>query len=555
MGRTALFDQFRRTIRIAHFCEQMRLPTPAGIEMYRDLEGQAAARRLTRRELLGAGGRLLAAGALASLVPRRLVAAPAPAGTVGIVGAGLAGLTCGRELVRAGATVTLYEAASRAGGRCFSLRDFFPGQVAEQGGEFIDNLHKTMLGYSKEFGLTREDVVKVPGEVFYFFHGQQVPESVVVDEYRALVPAMRADLRTLSGEPTADNHTPADVALDTTNLRAYLASRGAGPVITDAVIATYMAEYGLEPEEQSCLNFLLFIHADRRSKFTPFGIFSDERWHIVEGNDQVAQGLADSLSGRIRLGHQLMRVRKVPDGRIELTFQAGSRTVTAAYDQVVLATPFTTLREVELDTSLGLPPWKVEAIRLLGYGTNAKMMLGFRGPFWFDLGSNGASYSDLRNHQCTWETNPSRAIVGSRAILTDYSSGRRGERLDPDRTQAEAERFLRDLELVYRGAAAAVMRDRRGRIIAHLMHWPSYPLTKGSYTCYLPGQFTSIAGNEGKSIDNLHFAGEHANSFYEWQGFMEGAALSGIDAAKAVLGKGKRAALPGSLRTRRAAAS
>jgi hypothetical protein len=29
---------------------------------------------------------------------------------------------------------------------------------------------------------------------------------------------------------------------------------------------------------------------------------------------------------------------------------------------------------------------------------------------------------------------------------------------------------------------------------------------------------------------NELFAGEHTNSFYDWQGFMEGGALSGIDA-------------------------
>jgi monoamine oxidase len=39
--------------------------------------------------------------------------------------------------------------------------------------------------------------------------------------------------------------------------------------------------------------------------------------------------------------------------------------------------------------------------------------------------------------------------------------------------------------------------------------------------------------------DNLLFAGEHTNSFYEWQGFMEGAALSGIAAAKAILSAAK----------------
>lgn len=65
-------------------------------------------------------------------------------------------------------------------------------------------------------------------------------------------------------------------------------------------------------------------------------------------------------------------------------------------------------------------------------------------------------------------------------------------------------------------------RNDNGRVLAHLEHWPSNPLFKGSYTCTCRGQFTSIAGNEGTRLDNLYFAGEHANSFYEWQGFMEG---------------------------------
>jgi monoamine oxidase len=73
--------------------------------------------------------------------------------------------------------------------------------------------------------------------------------------------------------------------------------------------------------------------------------------------------------------------------------------------------------------------------------------------------------------------------------------------------------------------------------LAHLEHWPSNPLTRGSYTCYLPGQFTTIAGNESKPVENVFFAGEHTNSFYEWQGFMEGALLSGIQASNDILRK------------------
>lgn len=42
----------------------------------------------------------------------------------------------------------------------------------------------------------------------------------------------------------------------------------------------------------------------------------------------------------------------------------------------------------------------------------------------------------------------------------------------------------------------------------------------------------TIADNESKPVGNLLFAGEHTSSFYEWQGLMEGAALSGVRAAQ-----------------------
>lgn len=111
--------------------------------------------------------------------------------------------------------------------------------------------------------------------------------------------------------------------------------------------------------------------------------------------------------------------------------------------------------------------------------------------------------------------------------------------MNPAAVQLEAGQFLADLNFVFPGAFAAARRIK-GNVVAHLEHWPSNPLALGSYTCYKPGQFTSIAGLEGLPIGNVFFAGEHANSFYEWQGFMEGAALSGVDAASAILQLVKR---------------
>ena len=122
----------------------------------------------------------------------------------------------------------------------------------------------------------------------------------MVDEFRALVDAMRDDLRTV-GSPTADSFTPSDAVLDRTNLKEYLEARGAGDLIKAVIDVAYTIEYGLEIDRQSCLNFLFFIHADRRSKFTPFGIFSDERYHVIGGNQQIPASLAAGLGGHCLL--------------------------------------------------------------------------------------------------------------------------------------------------------------------------------------------------------------------------------------------------------------
>ncbi|HMS83561.1 MAG TPA: FAD-dependent oxidoreductase [Nitrospira sp.] len=539
MARTALFRSLVRVMTAAFLTERHRCSAADALGAIDELGSRREARAISRRHFLlgsGATGAAFALGTMTGLSQRATAAKPSPSPvSVGIVGAGLAGLACADTLNTRGLRAMIYEATDRAGGRCWSLRDHFPGQVAERGGELIDNLHKTILGYAKRFRLRLEDVNKEPGETFYHFYGQRYSEAAVIAEFRDFISVMRIDLNRLSKEVTAHSHTPDDVTLDHTSLQAYLEGRNgagvpAGPVAKAAIIAAYEAEYGLRAADQSCLNFLLFIHTDRRSKFTPFGA-SDERYHLVDGNDRITEGLAGDLSEQITYNSRLMRVRQSSDGQIELTFQNGT---SIPHDVVVLAIPFTILRDVEIDTNLAIPANQLTAIRELGYGTNAKMMIGFSNRPWRTCGGNGATYSNLQNVQTTWETNPT---LGSkdRGILTDYSSGTRGAALNPNKVQMEAQQFLLDLNSIYPGASGSATTLRDGTYLAHLEHWPSHPLMKGSYTCYRPGQFTTMAGLEGIPVGNLFFAGEHANSFYEWQGFMEGAALSGIAVARAIL--------------------
>lgn len=529
MARSRLFSQLQGLMQVAWHCRRTGEPAAEALPRLRE---QAARQR---RQLLVAAAGVGATGVL----PRRAVAAPGAGGAdVAIVGAGLAGLYAATELARKGARPRVFEAADRVGGRVWSLRGHFPGQVAERGGELIDTGHTTMRGLATAYGLTLESYAenRHPGDEAFYFAGRHWTEAEVVDEFRAFVPALKHDLTRLSGGPTAARHNAADRALDFTPLDHYLAQRGAGPLLRQVLDVAYTIEFGRQTDRQSALAMLFFIAANRRSSFTPFGVFSDERFHIVEGNDEVPRRLAAALPAPVALGHRLLRVARQADGRMRLSFDAGGRTVETVHDAAVLTLPAPAMRAVEFHASVALPAANRFAIDHLDYGTSSKLMIGFNGRPWFERQhSNGASYSDLAHLQSTWETNPSQAINAQRGVLTDYTGGELGARLDPARVQQEAGAFLADLDRVYPGSAALARRDGRRQVLAHLENWSRNPLVGGGYTNNQPGYFTTLEGLYAQPVGRLHFAGEHTDSFYAWQGFMEGALLSGARAADEVL--------------------
>jgi monoamine oxidase len=526
MARTPFFRRIAKLWSVAAHCE--RSGEPAGEALQR-LREAAPSRRRVLQAAAGAG--------LAATLPLR--AAPGAGGAdVAVVGAGLAGLYAATVLASKGAKPTVFEAGDRVGGRVWSLRGLFPGQVAERGAELIDTTHSTLRGLAGAYGLTLESYAanKLPGDEAFHFFGRHWTEAQVVEEFRAFVPALKDDLNKLSNGPTATASNETDRRLDFTSLADYLTQRGAGPLIRAVLDVAYTIEFGREISRQSSLAMLYFIATNRRQAFTPFGVFSDERFHIVEGNDVVASRMAAGLPSPVRQGHRLLRVARLADGRVLLSFVVGSKTVDSAHDAVVLALPAPLMREIEFAASATLPAANRFAIDNFDYGSNSKMMIGFNGRPWYERSnSNGASYSDLGNHQSTWETNPSLSQAYTRGVLTDYSGGDRGARLDPTKLQTEAGAFLADLDRVYPGSAVLARRDGRGRVQAHLENWSKLPLFKGAYSNNQPGYFTTIEGLYARPAGNIFFAGEHTDSFYSYQGFMEGALLSGARAADEVL--------------------
>ena len=150
---------------------------------------------------------------------------------------------------------------------------------------------------------------------------------------------------------------------------------------------------------------------------------TDEKWHIREGNDQLIRGLISRLpAGAVRLGERLEAVRSRGHGRYTCTFSCGTTTHDVHADHVVLALPFTKLREVEL-RGIELPAPQLRAIREEPLGTNAKIQMQFSRRVWNADHWTGNLYTD-GIVQGGWETTVGQP--GAAGILIALPGGETG---------------------------------------------------------------------------------------------------------------------------------
>jgi monoamine oxidase len=449
-----------------------------------------------------------------------------------IIGAGTAGLTCAYRLQQNGIAARVFEASTRAGGRMFSLRNFFPdNQLTELGGEYIDSSHATMHRLVKELGLTLNDLgaEKKPGgdHTFYFEDRVVRIDADLIDAFRPVTRAIARDLKLMKvreeGKMEISYATPHAGEVDRLSIPEWFEKRDITGLPAKILRAAYVGEYGLEIGEQSALNLLLTMSDETpEDDFEIFGQ-SDERFHIVEGNDSVPARLAERLKQPVEFGTRLESIANDGSG-FRVALRHDGTPVEVKADILVLAIPFTILRE--LDLRFKMPALKQKAIRELGYGTNAKLIAGFSRRPWEDAHSTGYTFTDLE-FQCCWET--SRGQPGSHAILTNFAGGNLGLHLNEGDLQDRANTFVSQAEQIYAGTRDAFTKK------AIRQHWPSSPFALGSYTCYKPGQYSTFSESVATPIGNLFFAGEHTSA--EFNGYMEGAAESGERAAKEVLAK------------------
>ena len=234
--------------------------------------------------------------------------------------------------------------------------------------------------------------------------------------------------------------------------------------------------------------------------------------------------MAAALSGQITTGSELVGIRHTAAGRWELTFRQGSSMRTVTADRVVLALPFSILRDSVDYRRAGFEERKVTAIEEMGMGTNSKLHVQFSRRHWNGLGSNGETFSDT-GYQNSWEV--SRAQPGTAGILVNYTGGNIGASFGSGTPTTRAQQFLTQIEPVLPGLS----QHWNGK--ATIDFWPVYEWTRGSYSYWKVGQYTAFAGIEGRQEGDAHFCGEHTS--IDFQGYLNGAVETGERAAGEVV--------------------
>jgi monoamine oxidase len=447
---------------------------------------------------------------------------------IAIVGAGIAGLSCAYKLKKSGLTSTVYESSSRTGGRILTKQNFIAqGLYTECGGEFIDTGHKKMLKLASDFGLSLVDT-QVASETAlakdsFYMNGQFYNETAVMQAFAPYSNQIASDISSLPTNFDYQTYNATINFFDQMSISGYLDYIGmpSNSFLRQGIEVAYNTEYGREVTDQTAINFLfLFSINPGNNKYEIFGA-SDERYKILGGNQQIVDGLYNDVSSQVIMNSGLTKITKNTSGVYTLYF---NNNTTVDADMVVLTIPFTILKNVDL-SNLALPSWKTNAIQNLGYGTNAKLIMGFNNRVWRSFNQSGYIFTNGINNntpyiQTGWDSGQLQPSTTS--SFTVFQGGTQGTNL----SLAQSGTFINQLNTMWCGMASAY------NGVSKLIHWPSFQHSLGSYACWRVGQVSTIKGAEGQRVDKLFFAGEHTSG--NNQGYMEGGAETGMDVANVI---------------------
>ena len=471
-----------------------------------------------------------------------------------IVGAGIAGLVTAMRLRDAGIASTIYESSSRVGGRMHSERRYWDdGQHTEWCGAMVDSLHLNIRGLARRFGLGLLDTHAAwprGARDTCYLDGRYYAMTDADRDFAKIYPILQEQLSKVNSTTTYANATPTARRIDSMSMRDWIeryVPGGLDSQLGRLIKESYRNEYGREIEELSALNLVLQLGQQRwyaqNREMNVLG-YSDQRYILGKGSQALPEAIAAWLpAGSVILDRRLVAIRRLATGSYELRFDRLGSSETVYADRAVLALPFIALRALDY-SGAGFDTAKVNAIENLGYGYHTKLHLQFdrrawmRTPHPWPEPTSGQIWTTLQVQSALDYSLGQAQPAGLIEVFTAAGPAMIDTPLMPYARLSESEAvswhvrdFFEQLDRIWPGVSGAW----NGK--ATFGNAQADPNILASYSCWLVGQCTTIAGHEARVQGNVHFAGEHTS--VEYQGFMEGGAESGFRAADEILAEYK----------------
>jgi len=453
-----------------------------------------------------------------------------------IIGAGLAGLAAGYELMKQGWQVVILEATARVGGRVMTVRGpFANGLYAEAGAEAINAKHSFILNYAKEFHLTlkplrilgkrsqRLSVLTAPWSVRLRLRGRvySIPELLLNPfsfpyelklKERLVFPLGLTDLYTRPFEKKLRDITKplqTDLLfLDQMSFWDFLCEQGASQQANELI-----EEHHLFASLRELSALYMIWEQARRD-------FDDTFFRIEGGNSKLPEAFAASVGDVVRYESPVLRVEQHERG-VSVSYLHEGREEEMHGACAICTVPLPAARRIVFDPPLSEE--KSRAFEKIGYTSLLKTQVHFSRRFWEDNRWSGAGYSDQPIQYLLHTTSDQ---PGPGGILTSFATGTFAKTLASmgDGAITYARDLIAELD------AAALTAFEGGTV----KNWDDDRWAGGTHPQFNVGDMSAFWPHLGRPEGKIHFAGEHTS---HWTGWMNGAVESADRVVKEITGR------------------
>jgi monoamine oxidase len=479
---------------------------------------------ITRRRFVAG---TIAAGAVvpaaADAAPTRKPGPGSPSSTrradVAVVGAGLAGLSTARNLVRAGHSVVVLEARDRVGGRCLSLPlGRGASDVANMGATFVGPTQTRILALMAELGISRFPVYST-GKLLWYENGKATPYTGLLPPTTDPTAAVQLGVVTIPMLESMARTVPLDAPYDAPKAREWdgmtvetWANQNIATSDGRALLALAVeAVLSVEPRDISLLYFLFYVHSGGgvNALVGNAGTGGAQDFRVSGGTQRISIELARRLGGRVLIGHPVRRITQ--DRRGAVVYADG---ITVSARRVVVAVPPTLAGRIEY--SPGLPGLRDQLTQRMPMGSLVKTIAVYDKPFWRDHGLNGQVTADQGPVKVCFDASPKSGTPG---VMLGFADGEDARVLSA-LPLAERRRQVLANYALYFGRKALSARKYID------MPWDNDVWSRGCPVCVMPtGVMTSYGRALREPVGRIHWAGTETATV--WNGYMDGAVRSG----------------------------